>query len=221
MILEKMIVEEVTRVVYLHGFASTPQSTKSQFFCRQFAGLGIPCLIPQLDRGSFRDLTVTGQLQVIDEAVRGEAVTLLGSSLGGYLAALYAAKHANVQKLVLLAPAFQFPSRWRSRFSPAEFDAWRRTGARDFFHYGYKSDRPLGYQFVEDAFNYAEEPAFTQPALILHGVRDEVVPVEVSEKFAEAHPNVRLKIVPSDHELTDVLELLWLETSQFLGFQIR
>ncbi len=119
--------------------------------------------------------------------------------------------------MVLLAPALQFPARWRNRFSTAEFDEWRRTGARLFYHYGEKADRPLGFPFVEDALQYENEPEFEQPALILHGSRDEVVPVEVSRQFASRHPNVELKIVPSGHELTDVLDLLWSETARFLS----
>ena len=209
----------MTRVVYLHGFASSPASTKSQFFLRRFAEIGVPFVIPPLDRGDFEKLTVTGQLDVIDQAVRGESVTLMGSSLGGYLAALYASRHKNVERLVLLAPAFQFPSRWRKRFSMDEFAEWKRTGVRPFFHYAYIEDRPLGYQFVADAVEYEDEPDFSQPVLILHGARDEVVPVEVSEQFAAGHPNAILKVVPSGHELTDVLERLWTETAMFLGFQ--
>lgn len=209
----------MTRVVYLHGFASGPQSSKAQFFKRRFAEKGVPVEIPQLDEGNFRGLRVTGQLGVIDRAVHGDPVVLMGSSLGGYLSALYAARHSNIRKLILLAPAFQFPSRWRSRFSPEEMAEWRSTGARCFFHYAAQAEVPLGYPFVEDAVQYEDEPDFAQPALILHGSRDEVVPVEASEHFAAAHPNVRLKVVPSGHELTDVVDLLWKETAEFLGFQ--
>jgi pimeloyl-ACP methyl ester carboxylesterase len=207
----------VKRIVYLHGFASSPLSTKSQFFKSKFAGVQFD--IPQLDENHFESLTVTGQLQVIDRAVKDEPVTLMGSSLGGYLACLYAARHANVDRLVLLAPAFQFPSRWRARFSDAEFEEWRKTRSRKFYHYAYKEDRALGYQFVADALKYEDEPAFEQPALIFHGVRDEVVPAEASTRFAGTHKNVRLQLVESGHELTNVLDLMWCETAMFLGFQ--
>ena len=114
----------MTRIVYLHGFASTPLSTKAQFFKRHFAAADFE--IPQLDKGNFETLTVTSQLQVVDQAVHSDPVILMGSSLGGYLAALYASRHANVERLVLLAPAFEFPARWRQRFSGAEFEEWRR-----------------------------------------------------------------------------------------------
>jgi uncharacterized protein len=211
----------MTRIVYLHGFASSPLSTKSQYFRRRFAELGVPFEIPQLDRGDFEGFSVSGAMEVIDEAVRGENVTLMGSSLGGYLAALYASRHSKVERLVLLAPAFQFPTRWRNRFTAKEFEEWKRAGKRNFFHYAYVADRPLGYQFVQDAVQYEDEPDFAQPALILHGARDEMVPVEVSEQFAAHHPNAIFEVVPSDHALTDVLDFLWAKTVVFLGFQKR
>jgi pimeloyl-ACP methyl ester carboxylesterase len=218
------------RIVYLHGFASGPMSNKAQFFRARFEELGVPVEIPQLDERNFETLTVSSQLAVIDRAViqnrdpngaDGVPVTLMGSSLGGYLAALYASRHPeNVDRLVLLAPAFQFPSRWRKRFAGEELAEWQRTGRKNFYHYSFKGDRRLGYLFVEDSVQYEDEPDFRQPALILHGTRDDVVPAEVSEQFAHHHPNVRVCLVESGHELTDVLDKLWLETALFLGFQI-
>ena len=209
------------RIVYLHGFASGPMSTKAQFFRSKFAEEGIPCEIPRLDEGNFETLTVSGQLGVIDRAVAGENVILMGSSLGGYMAALYAARHENVQRLVLLAPAFQFPSRWRSRFTPEDFASWKTSGVRNFFHYAFKDNRALGYAFVEDATAYEDDPDFRQQALVVHGLHDDVVPVDASQSFARSHPNVELVVIESGHELTDSLDRLWSETARFLGFQKR
>ncbi len=208
------------RVVYLHGFASSPQSGKARFFAERFHELGVPFTAPQLDEGNFEQLTISGQLRVVGNTVGNESVIMMGSSMGGYLAALYAARHPDaVEKLVLLAPAFQFPTRWRARYSAEELERWRADGTIPFFHYGFKEERGLGYQIVDDAVQYEDEPAFRQPALILHGRRDDVVPVEVSKVFAEGHPNARLRVVESGHELTDVLDELWTETAGFLGFQ--
>ena len=206
----------MTPVVYLHGFASSPQSAKAQFFRRKFAERGTEIEIPRLDEGNFEGLTITGQLAAIERTVAGRRVGLIGSSLGGYLAAAFAARHPHVEWLALMAPAFQFPRRWRERFSPEELAEWKREGSRPFFHYGYKEGRPLGYAFIEDAAQYEDQPEFSQPALILHGTEDAVVPAEVSREFAAAHPNVTLRLLRSGHELTDVLDELWTEILKFV-----
>jgi hypothetical protein len=167
-------IAETPLVLYLHVFRSGPLSTKAQFFRRKFAECGVAMEIPQLDEGDFERLTISGQLGVIERTVNGRAAILIGSSLGGYLAALWASRHPGVERLVLLAPAFQFPRRWRERFSPDELERWKIDGSRSFFHYGSKQDRPLGYGFVEDALLYEDQPDFRQPALVFHGTRDEV-----------------------------------------------
>jgi pimeloyl-ACP methyl ester carboxylesterase len=206
------------RVVYLHGFASSPLSSKAQFFRRKFEASGVPIEIPRLDEGRFEELTISGQLGVIERAVGDGSAVLMGSSLGGYLAALYAARHPDrVERLVLLAPAFQFSRRWRERYSEQEWERWRREGSAPVFHYGDGRERRLGFQFVEDAARYEDEPVFPQPALILHGTRDNVVPAEVSSAFASRNGRVELILMESGHELTDVLEPMWIHVSQYLA----
>jgi pimeloyl-ACP methyl ester carboxylesterase len=209
------------RIVYLHGFASSPQSGKARFFAGKFGELGVPFEAPALDEGNFEGLTISGQLGVVERAVADGPVVLMGSSMGGYLAALYAARSVHkVERLVLLAPAFQFPTRWRARYTDEELERWKTKGSIPFFHYGYKEERGLGYQIVDDALNFEDEPAFQQPALVMHGLRDEVVPAIVSKVFAEGHRNVTLRLFDSGHELTDVLEPMWAATAAFLGYVI-
>src|SRR5271165_1479711 len=101
----------MNRIVYLHGFASGPGSKKAQYFARRLLERGVTLEVPDLAEGDFENLTVTRQLQVVERVCGKEAVCLMGSSLGGYLAALYAARHSEVEKLVLMAPAFSFVTR--------------------------------------------------------------------------------------------------------------
>jgi len=204
----------MTPIVYLHGFASSANSSKAQFFRRKFAERGVPMEIPQLDEGNFEGLTISGQLNVIERAVAGKPAILMGSSLGGYLAALYAARHPEIERLVLLAPAFQFPRRWRERYSAED---WKRDGFVPVFHYGAGRECRLGYQFVEDSAQYEDEPVFSQPALILHGMHDTVVPLSISSAYAGQHSNVKLLLMESGHELTDVLDPMWTKISNFLA----
>jgi uncharacterized protein len=206
----------VSRFVYLHGFASGPGSKKAGFFRERFAELGIGLEVPDLAEGNFRGLTITGQLRVVERVNRGEPVTLIGSSMGGYLAALYAARHAEVQRIVLMAPAFCFLKRWTATLGPAALEKWRESESLEVFHYGEGRSTPLGYQLIEDAGQYEDYPDVSQPVLIFHGKNDAAVPVEFSEEFSRKHPQAKLHVFDSDHELLNVLDDMWMETNAFL-----
>lgn len=208
------------RYVYLHGFASSPQSRKAQYFRERFAERGVTLEIPALDEGDFERLTITRQLRVVESAAGG-AVTLIGSSMGGYVAALYASRHPEVERLVLLAPAFGFMRRWPSSFGAERLEQWRRTGRLDIYHYGDKTQRSIGYQLIEDGYQYPDYPDFHQPALIFHGAADTVVLPEYSTEFVSGHPSAELRIVASDHELLDVLPTICEQSIEFLGLVDR
>ena len=173
--------------------------------------------IPDLAESDFQHLTITRQLAVIDRAVRGQPASLIGSSMGGYLAALYAAAHREIDRVVLLAPAFGFPRRWPERLGAEKIADWRRTGWMDVYHYGQARNVPLAVDLLEDGARYSDFPGFPQPALIFHGAHDDVVPAAFSTEFASAHPNAHLEILNSGHELTDVLEYMAPKIAEFLG----
>jgi hypothetical protein len=205
------------RFIYLHGFASSPGSRKALFFEQRFRELGIGLEIPDLAEGDFRNLTLTAQLNVISKVSRAEPVSLIGSSMGGYLAALYAARHPRqVEQLVLLAPAFSFASRWPETLGERTMEQWKRTNTLQVFHYSEGCEVELGYQLVEDASQYEAYPDVAQPVLIFQGRNDTVVPPEYAVRFAERHPNARLRLLNSDHELGNVLDEMWMETEEFL-----
>jgi len=205
------------RYIYLHGFASSPASRKARFLVEKLQEHSIHLETPDL-APDFQNLTITSQLAVIHGAIRGEPVVLIGSSLGGYLAALYAAEQPQiVERLVLLAPAFDFYELWKKDLGPAKLAEWRENGTICVYHYGAGQETPLGYQLLDDASKYSAFPDFEQPCLILHGLRDEVVPFEKSALFAAARPdNRKLLSFNSGHELTDVLNEIWDSSCGFL-----
>lgn len=209
------------KYLYFHGFASSPHSTKATYFAERFAERGKQLVIPDLaEPGGFENLTISSQLQTIHEAAGDAAeITVLGSSLGGYLAALYAARHASVKRAVLLAPAFHFASRFPAAIGFEAASAWKESGRMAVFHYGDGRERQLGYQLMEDAADYEAEPDLKQPTLIHHGRLDPVVPANLSQGFASAHSNVELMLYESGHELTDVLPRMWAATAVFLGLE--
>jgi uncharacterized protein len=206
----------MTRVVYLHGFASGPQSAKARYFRALLEAAGAQVDTPDLADGDFEHLTIASQLAVIERVAASGPVSLIGSSLGGYLAALYAARHPTVRRLVLLAPAFGFAARWPERLGPAAVAAWRRTGTIEVFHYAENRNRKLGYQLLADGERFEAYPDFTQPALIFHGTHDDSVPVRYSEEFAATHPNAVLEAVDDGHDLHGVLAYIGPKVVRFL-----
>jgi hypothetical protein len=196
--------------VYIHGFASGPASRKAQRFREALDAHRIAVEVPMMDQGDFERLTISGQLGVLEDTIQKRPVCLVGSSMGGYLAALYAAAHPEVVKLVLLAPAFGFAERWNRKIRDP------KPAYLEVFHYRENRVRRVHYGLIEDALGYPAAPDFRQPAWIFHGTKDDVVPVEYSRVFAAEHPNVRLTELDSDHELLDVLDHIVDEAVPFL-----
>ena len=208
--------ERPATLAYLHGFASGPGSTKAQFFRARLAALGATLEIPDL-APDFTHQTVSGQLATMNAILaRGPAV-LLGSSLGGYLAALAAARNAErVRALVLFAPAFGFAARWEARVGPVAMASWRAVGVLPVFHYGRGREEPLSIAFLDDARRYPDEPDSCCPALVFAGRRDDTVPLASVEHFTGGHPERELVVLDAGHELVEVLEPMWEQTAAFL-----
>ena len=206
----------MTRLVYLHGFASSPYSRKASFLREKLAPFGIDLETPELEERDFKHLTLTRQLTVVERAVGNAPVHIIGSSMGGYLAALYAASHPSVARLVLLAPAFNFYARWIESLGSEKMSEWQANGELAVYHYAEDREVPIGYQLMEDARQYEAFPRFSQPTLIFHGIQDNVVPVQYSEQVARTCQNVKLVTLMSGHELTDVLGTIWNDCKDFL-----
>ncbi len=202
--------------VYLHGFASSPASRKAQYFAGQLRAEGAHVVVPQLESDGFRGLTVSGQLKVIESAAGAGPVRLIGSSMGGYLAALHASLNRHVDRVLLLAPAFGFAQRWPLLLGEEKMREWKTNGSIEMMHYTLGRMEPVGYGLIEDGLKYPAEPNFMQPAQIYHGVNDEVVPVQFSRDFARTHPNAVLTEMKSGHELTDVMDDIWRSARSFL-----
>jgi pimeloyl-ACP methyl ester carboxylesterase len=209
-------------VFYLHGFASSPKSTKVGYFSDRLREHGIELRCPDLNQPDFATLTLTRMLdQLGDELARlgGERVALIGSSLGGTLAILAAAQsEPQVDRLVLLAPAVMFAKPGHHLLPPERIDEWRRRGALPFFHYAYDAERQLDVAFYEDSLQYdAFGAAFAQPTLVFQGLRDASVDPRTVEAFAKTRRNVTLSLLDDDHQLIASLPRMWTDTRAFLG----
>lgn len=192
------------RYVWLHGFASGPASLKAGVFAERLAKSGLSLERPDLNRPSFAALTCTAALAELDRlhAERPDAPwRLVGSSMGGYLAARWAGLHPErVERLVLLCPGFGLADRWPQLLGPRAFEAWRQRGHHPFVGAdGATVDVHWG--LVADAMDHPAAPDVDCPTLVIHGVHDAVVPVEGSRAWADGKDDVTLLELADDHGL--------------------
>lgn len=173
-----------------------------------------------LNQGDFTNLTLTRQIEQTIKVINNSTtpITLIGSSFGGLTAAWVAQQQHEVTNLVLLAPAFGFPQSWYSRLSSEQIEQWRNSGYLGIYHYGMGRQIPLSYQFLEDADRYSLSGLKRSlPTMIIHGINDDVVPIEVSQNYAKQHSQVRLVELDSDHGLNNAQEKIWRLIKDFLN----
>jgi pimeloyl-ACP methyl ester carboxylesterase len=195
---------EAPALVFLHGLTSVRVGEKSSILFAEARHLGRAAW-----RFDFRGhgassgelaTTTLGALIADTRAVLEQAgpAVLIGSSLGGLVAAWTAARHpALVLGLSLLAPAFRFLPRLRAKLDPAGRLVLPHSGGVLEF-----SPRVL-----EDFEEHDEEEmarAIRQPTQVFHGRLDDTVPVDASEEFLARIGSARKELLvlgDGDHRL--------------------
>lgn len=210
------------RIFYLHGFASSAKSTKAGYLAERLRAHGIALRCPDFNEPDFRTMTLTRMIEQLGRELArdgGSPATLIGSSLGGTLAVLGAAKFGDaVGRLVLLAPAVMFAKPGHHLLPPERIEEWRRRGSLPFFHYAHNEERPLDFAFYQDSVQHdAFGAVFRQPTVVFQGLRDTSVDYRTVEAFARTRPNVTLSLLDDDHQLIASLPRIWDGVSEFLG----
>ena len=208
-------------LLYLHGFASGPSSHKARVLSARFGAAGIGMEIPDLTPGpdGFERSTPSSMLAIAEETLARGAPphAIIGSSLGGYLAALAASRGPAIERLVLMAPAFRLFERWEARLGPTgDLDRWRREGL-ETMHYASNRLRRIDWAFLEDARRLPAFPDVRVPTLCVAGRQDETVPFADVEAFVARTPTARLVAVDDRHDLAASLDVIFAEARAFLA----
>jgi pimeloyl-ACP methyl ester carboxylesterase len=216
-------VTPIGHAVYLHGFASSPASSKATWFGRELGTHGIGFSCPDFNLPDFFSLTVTRMveqtLDAVASAPRGP-VALIGSSLGAYVAVHAAAADAGqrIDRLILLAPAFDFGGNRLTHLGPHSIDEWRTKGELTIFHYAAGEPRAVGFGLYEDAARYdAFAVDLDLPMLVVQGRHDDVVDAGMVERWCRTHPTAQLHLVDDGHQLTDTMPFIWETSRAWLG----
>ncbi len=207
-------------LLYLHGFASGPSSHKAQVLSARFAEIGVRFVVPDLTPGpdGFERSSPSSMLAVAERALASSEPphAIMGSSLGGYLAAVAASRDPSVERLVLMAPAFRLFERWSAKLTEAQLAEWHADGL-ETMHYASNRKRRIGWQFFEDARSWPALPEVRVPTLCIAGTRDETVPIEDVQAFVDRTPSARLVAVDDGHELAASLDRIFEEARAFLS----
>lgn len=201
--------------IYLHGFASSPQSAKADFLCDRFREKHINLQVPDLNQGDFYHLTLTRQLQQIETEFHlksEQKKVIIGSSFGGLTSTWLAQRNPSVERLILLAPAFEFLIHVLPKLGDEPLKKWQIERDLLVYHHGEKREILLNYHFIEDLEQYDDQQLQRSlPTLILHGKQDDIIPIQASRNYAASRPWVKLVELESDHTLGDVLPEIWQE----------
>lgn len=193
---------------------STKNGTKHRLLADELEKRGVACLRFDFagcgeSEGRLFDMTYTREMEDVDAAIeflaaRGVlALGLFGSSMGGAVALLAAARDERVVAIVTLA-AVAHPELLAERHLE-EVASWDARG------YIETLEGPIGRGLYDDAKGHdviAAVRVLRAPLLVLHGEEDEVVPVDDAHDIATAARNVCLEVVSgADHRFTNAVHL--------------
>ncbi|ADO70680.1 YqiA/YcfP family alpha/beta fold hydrolase [Stigmatella aurantiaca] len=210
------------RWLYLHGFASGPESTKGVALAAHFARQGIHLERLNLRQPSLEHLRMSAMMRTVRDAIgtaRDRAV-VLGSSLGGLTASRVAEEDPRICALVLLAPAFQMMTQVRRSLGPEGMRRWEEQGWLEVHDYAEKRPSRVDFGFVQEMDALEERsgrwPDVRVPTLMIHGRQDTTTDIAFSREWARGKAHVRLVEVDDGHELTVSLGLIQTEVDDFL-----
>jgi pimeloyl-ACP methyl ester carboxylesterase len=208
------------QILFITGFLSKRWGNKSKalaqwceekgwgFCCYDVRGFGD-------SEGTFTDYRLSDWIAdarlVLNMLNDGAPITIVGNSFGGWIAWMMAQEYSAVEKLILIAPAFDAIGVRAREISADRRKRWHDTGWMPWDDDPVHKDWPLSWKWVEESEAYWKR-SFDQlrpvNTTILHGLQDTVILPSVSREFVEqllardpAFP-VELQLIPGDHRLS-------------------
>jgi len=165
---------------YIHGYLSEPNSTKGVLFKEKLNAKAIKYRDCEPE-----DIVISDCLARIKKEIKNdENVVLIGSSLGGFLAAKTALENKNVKQIILLNPAIIPPS----------VDITKIQGMPQRI----LSDMQDSALFIEK---------ISSNIFIFIGINDDLIPLRWPIEFASSQ-EATIKFFNDDHSFTKNLKQL-------------
>lgn len=194
-------------VILSHGYNGCNADFVNE--CKYFASNGIIAYAYDFSGGSTRskssgkstEMTIFTEkedlMTVLDyisgmEKVDSKHVYLFGGSQGGLVTALTAEEcEEKICGMILYYPAFCIPDDWRKTYPtteeiPETIDFWGLKLGRNFF------------VSIHDFYTFDNIGGFEKDILIIHGDKDNIVPLNYAEKAKEHYKNAELVVLPGE-----------------------
>lgn len=166
-------------LIFLHGLDSSPQGTKARLLRKNYPH----CVIPSLPKD------IHERIRIAQRQIR-EPMLIVGSSLGGLTAVMFAMKHPQfVRAMVLLAPA---------------------VGCSDESLFAEERKRIFPSLYIPRGI----------PTAIIAGIRDELIPLSAIRALIERSPDaerIQLYELEDGHDLHQSLEFMMQKIGQILA----
>lgn len=184
--------EKVPAIIISHGFCGTKSARKFVKIGRKFSQQGIAVLRFDFSgcgdsEGNFSKMSISQEIEDLKAAynflikqsqVDKKRIGALGHSLGALIVSLFQLKKSVLNTLVLVAPAINQEDLIKIWYSPQEIKRWREKGYLDTLNFR------IGLQYLTEAKNYNSLVSKIKvPVLIIHGMKDEDVPLIFSKKL--------------------------------------
>lgn len=208
------------QILFITGFLSKRWGNKSKaltqwceekgwgFCCYDVRGFGD-------SEGTFTDYTLSDWIAdarlLLNILREGPPISIVGNSLGGWIAWLMAQEFQEVERLILIAPAFNMMGLRARLIDPERCHEWHTAGWMPWDDEPAHRDFPLAWKWVEESEAYWKtsfdrlRPVKTT---ILHGLQDTAILSSGSSEFVEQllsrDPSfpVDLHLIPGDHRLS-------------------
>ncbi len=192
------------RILYFHGFASSPHGRKVDRLRGMLEPAGYEIVAPDLNVPSFRKLDFDAMVELAVAMGREHPPdVIVGSSLGS-LVALSIAPHFPRVPIVLIAPAFAIADRWKSKIPDGDPIV--------VFNYAVDGETPIHRKFFDQMSGVTvDESPPPSRVTVLMGRLDESIPFErVESRWSDWKSSGRLaagsrfiEIPDGDHGLVE------------------
>ena len=208
-------------VLFITGFLSKRWGNKSKALAQWSAdlGWGFCCYDARGfgdSEGTFTDYTLSDWIadaRAVVAAIHrpSDSMTIVGNSLGGWIAWLMAQEHDHVDRLILIAPAFNMMGVRAKSISAERRHHWHSAGWMPWDDDPLHREWPLSWKWVEESEAYwatSFDRLRRVRTTIVHGLGDTVILPQGSREFVNllrghdpSYP-IDLRLVPGDHRLS-------------------